>query len=106
MIDFDYILCGYEVDEYCDILINKYGENSDIVQKLDKRYDQLRKSSHIWVDQLNAIRHFLVDKGFDCEIAYADEVFADIIEKRIRETSPYSGLTVLELRQKQKEKTT
>lgn len=106
MTDFDYILRGYEIDEYCDILIGKYGTDSHIVQCLDKEYDRLRESSHIWVEQLNAIRRFLNNQGFSRELAYADEVFAAIIEKRFREVSKYSGLTDLELRQKKKERAT
>ena len=61
MIDFNYILRGFEVDEYCDILISKYGESSGIIQCLDKNYYDLRKTSHIYVEQLNAIRKFLYD---------------------------------------------
>lgn len=106
MTEFDYILYGYEVDEYCDILIDKYGENSDVVQCLDKKFDQLIESSHVYVEQLNAIRHFLNDKGFNSEIAYADETFKSIIERRFRTASKYSDLTDLELRKKKKESAT
>lgn len=104
MIEFDYILRGYEVDEYCDILINKYGETSNIAQKLDEEYYNLVNSSKTYVEQLNAIRRFLCDSNYTNEIEYADSVFIPILEKRFDEVSKYSGLTDLELRQKVKEK--
>lgn len=42
MIEFDYILRGYEVDEYCYIIIDKYGEDSDVVRCLDKSKDSIK----------------------------------------------------------------
>lgn len=102
MIDFDYILRGFEVGEYCNIIINKYGKNSEVVQCLDKNYDSLIKSSRIYVERLNAIRHFLCNNNYDREVEYADNVFVPMLERRFQEVSKYSGLTDLELRQKAK----
>ncbi len=101
MIDFNYILRGFEVDEYCDILISKYGESSGIIQCLDKNYYDLRKTSHIYVEQLNAIRKFLYDNQYKNEVEYADSVFIPMIERRFCQVSKYSGLTELELRKKE-----
>ena len=42
MIEFDYILRGCEVDEYCYIIIDKYGEDSDVVRCLDKSKDSIK----------------------------------------------------------------
>ena len=64
MIEFDYILRGYEVDEYCYIIIDKYGEDSDVVRCLDKSYEYLIASSPIYMEQLNAIRKFLYDNQY------------------------------------------
>lgn len=104
MISFDYILRGYEVDEYCEILISKYGENSDIVLLLDENYDTLVSSTDVYVEQLNAIRKFLWDNQYKNEVEYADSVFICILEKRLTEVSKYSGLTELELREKTRDK--
>lgn len=107
MIEFDYILRGYEVDEYCNILIDKYGEygeNSSVVQCLDKNYCDLIKASRVYVERLNAIRKFLYDKHYKNEVEYADSVFIPMLENRFRQVSKYSGLTDLELRQKEKQK--
>ena len=104
MIEFDYILRGYEVDEYCYIIIDKYGEDSDVVRCLDKSYEYLIASSPIYMEQLNVIRKFLYDNQYKDEVEYADSVFVPRLEKRLLEVSKYSGLTDLEMRQKTKQK--
>mgnify|MGYP001096563261 CR=1 FL=1 len=101
MIDFNYILRGFEVDEYCDIIISKYGENSEVVQCLDKNYVDLVNSTNTYVDCLNAIRKFLYDNQYKNEVEYADSVFIPMIERRFCQVSKYSGLTELELRKKE-----
>lgn len=100
MTDFEYVLLGYEVDEYCYLLLDKYGEESDVVKVLDSNYEDLMKSSHVFTEKLNAIRHLLFDRGFKTELEYADKIFAAEIEEKLKQKSRYTGLTWLEARQK------
>lgn len=81
---FEFQIYGTELDDYCFSLVEKYGEESKIVQLLDKNYDRLIKESSVFVDQLNAIREFLYDNGFEKEISEQDAVFLEEVSKRPR----------------------
>lgn len=81
---FEFPVYGYECDEYCYSIVDKYGENSSIVQLLDKNYERLVRKSKEYVEQLNAIRKFLWDSGFNKEIEEQDKIFLDKVKKRPR----------------------
>lgn len=81
---FEFPVYGYECDKYCYSIVDKYGEDSSIVQLLDKNYERLVSKSKEYVEQLNAVRKFLWDSGFNKEIEEQDKIFLDKVKKRPR----------------------
>lgn len=81
MKQFEFPIYGYECDDYCYSIVDKYGENSEIARLLDKNYDQLTSKSIKYVDQLNAVREFLCDNGFRKEVEEQDKIFLEKAKK-------------------------
>lgn len=82
MKEFTFQIVGFERDEYCYGLVDRYGEESEIVKMLDENYEKLIATSHVYVEQLNAIRKFLYESGFEEEAKRQDEIFLEQVKKR------------------------
>ena len=82
---FEFYILGYDVWKYCDMLIEQCGENSEIIQVLDKKYDEIEQAHHKWEDVLTAIRRFLSENGYVDEIEKLDKEFAKEYQDREKE---------------------
>lgn len=80
MKQFEFPIYGYEFDDYCYSIVNKYGENSEIVQLLNRNYEQLIGQSVNYVEQLNTVRKFLWNNGFRKEIEEQDKMFFEKVK--------------------------
>lgn len=89
---FDFQIRGYKVDEYCFAIIDKYGEKSDIAKTLDREYSKLVEKSPVYVEQLNTIRQFLCNEGYEREVEEQDKVFLENITKENISSKPSSIL--------------
>ena len=81
---FDFQIYGFECEDYCNALVDRYGEQSTIAKILDANYDRLVGKSSVYVERLNEIRKFLNENGFEKEIAEQDTIFLGLVEQRTR----------------------
>lgn len=90
---FPFYINYLDVDEYCFWLLDAYGEDSEIVKIIDAN-DFMDKSDNPQKYRINAdellleIRQFLIDNGFEKEIAVCDKAFAEERKNRGKK-NPY-----------------
>ena len=81
---FQFQVYGAERTDYCLGFLEKYGEDAPIVKLLDENFERLLKISPVYIDQVNEIRRFLCENGFEKEVEIQDEAFLIEIKNRPR----------------------
>ena len=62
-------------NDYIDILFEQNGEDSEIIEALDREYDQIEKGCIGSEARISAIRMFLKEKGYSAEVERCDKEF-------------------------------
>lgn len=90
---FPFFINYMDIDSYCFLLVDTYGEDSDFVDVIDasgllEQCDNPQKYKKNADELLLEIRQCLVDHGFHAEVEACDKAFASEREKRGKK-NPY-----------------
>ncbi len=91
--NFPFYINYYDVDQYCFLLIDLFGENAECVKLIDDNYTHRIDNPKCNADVLLLeIRQFLADNGFKTEVEACDKQFSN--EERMKRgmKNPYIAM--------------